>query len=294
MFEKMYGVVPPMVTPFDTAGAVDFAALDGLVDFLSRETDGLFVTGSYGSGPLMTVDERADVTRHAVAAAEGRVPVIAMVGTTNSRDSVELARRAASDGAAAVAAVGPYYFAHDAERLKGFYGALIEAVDIPVYLYNNPKFQGYPISLETIAELKKQGLRGVKDATFDMVVHANYRRKLADERFDVALGTEALWLPARSLGCESFIPGLGNAFPELCRRAHRQGMAGEWEACRESQFLINELREVMYLARSTQLAVYAMLELRGIISAYPRLPFSPATDGEKRAIAEALRRLGLL
>jgi dihydrodipicolinate synthase/N-acetylneuraminate lyase len=137
-------------------------------------------------------------------------------------------------------------------------------------------------------------LSGVKDATFDMLIHATYQRTLADEHFDVALGTEALWLPARSLGCESFIPGLGNAYPELCRTAHRQGMAGEWEACRESQFLINELREVMYLARSTQLAVYAMLELRGIITAYPRLPFTPATGAEKNSIAEALRRLELL
>lgn len=294
MFKKMYGVVPPMITPFDEEGKVDYHALSELVGFLSRETDGLFVTGSYGSGPLMTVQERAEVTRRSVIEAQGRIPVIAMVGTTSTRDSVELARRAFSDGATAVAAVGPYYFAHDSERLKGFYGALIDAVDIPVYLYNNPKFQGYPITLETIAALKRLGLSGVKDATFDMLIHASYQRRLADENFDVALGTEALWLPARSLGCESFIPGLGNAFPELCRAAHRQGMAGEWQACRESQFLINELREVMYLARSTQLAVYAMLEIRGIVSAYPRLPFLPATAAEKKSIAEALRRLELV
>lgn len=294
MFNKMYGVVPPMVTPFDQNGAVDYAALKELVGFLSSEVDGLFVCGSYGSGPLMAFDERVEVSRRTVAAALDRIPIITMVGTTNTYESVELARRAQADGASAVAAVGPYYFSHDPERLIAFYTALIDAVDIPVYLYDNPKFQGYPITVETICELKARGLSGVKDATFDILIHANYQRLLADESFDVALGTEALWLPARALGCESYIPGLGSAYPEICVTAHRQGMAGDWEACRRSQFRILELREVMYLARSTQLAVYAMLELRGIVTSFPRRPFLPASQSEKESIARRLRELGLL
>lgn len=118
--------------------------------------------------------------------------------------------------------------------------------------------------------------------------------KLADDNFHVALGTEALWLPARSLGCQSYIPGLGNAFPEICRAAHRKAMAGDWEASRTYQFMLNELREVMYLARNTQLAVYAMLEIRGIITAYPRAPFLPASETEKRSIREALDRLDVI
>ena len=294
MLTKMYGVVPPMVTPFDEKGSLDVAVLKELVNYLSREVDGLFVTGSYGSGPLMSVEERARVTQVAVQAVQDRVPITAMVGTTNTGDTIELARRAEADGAAAVAAVGPYYFSHDDERLKHFYGSLIAAVDIPVYLYNNPKFQGYSIALETISDLKGLGLSGVKDATFDILIHADYQRKLADDNFDVALGTEALWLPAHSLGCQSFIPGLGNAFPELCRDAHRTAMSGDLEASRNYQFMLNELREVMYLARSTQLAVYAMLEIRGIITAHPRAPFLPASDTEKQAIREALERLDVI
>ena len=50
----------------------------------------------------------------------------------------------------------------------------------------------------------------------------------------------------------------------------------------------------MYLARSTQLAVYAMLEIRGILKAFPRSPFLPASGAEKARIAEALAALGVL
>ena len=126
------------------------------------------------------------------------------------------------------------------------------------------------------------------------MMHANYMRLFKSDTFDVALGTEAMWLSACVLGCRAFIPGIGNAFPEICRKMYREGVAGDHEQCRKTQFEVNEMREIMYLARSTQLAIYAMLEIRGIIKAYPRSPFIPATDQEKAAIRERLKALGLV
>lgn len=291
---KMQGIVPPMITPFDIDGDVDFAALDILVDFLAPRVDGLFITGSYGSGALMTTEERKSVAAATIRRTGGRVPVIVMVGTTNNRQSAELARHAQSAGAAAVAAVGPYYFKHNDDSVCCFFEDIVKAVDIPVYVYNNPGFQGYPMDMKLLRRLKDVGTRGIKDATFDIQLHAAYQRLLKDEGYDVALGTEAMWLAARALGCEAFIPGLGNAFPEICRRMYREGMAGGWDECRKTQFEVNRLREIMYLARSTQLAVYAMLEIRGIIRAYPRAPFIAASDGEKSAIREELAKMNML
>lgn len=291
---KMKGVVPPMITPFLENGDLDTNGLKTLVGFLRNEVDGLFITGSYGSGAMMTLEERKRVTEITVKTAAGKVPVISMVGTTNNRESVELAKHAQSAGVAAVAAVGPYYFTHKKDDLLCFYKELIDAVDIPVYLYNNPGFQGYEIDLNVIKELKAIGLAGVKDATFNILTFATYQRVLKDDKFDIALGTEAMWLSARVLGCEAFIPGLANAFPEINRKMFEEGMRYDIDACRETQFQINHMREIMYLARSTQLAIYAMLEIRGIIKAYPRTPFVPATESEKTAIRNALKDMGML
>lgn len=291
---KMKGVVPPMLTPFKENGDLDEVGLGILVEFLSDEVDGLFVTGSYGSGPMMNQEERKRVVELSVKHAAGKVPVIPMVGTTNNRDSVDLAVHAQANGAAAVAAVGPYYFNHNEDDLIDFYGALIDAVSIPVYLYNNPGFQGYQISLGTIKKLKAIGLAGVKDATFDILTHASYQRLLNDDNFDIVLGTESMFVSACVLGCEAFIPGLANAFPEINRKMYFEGIAGDMDACRQTQFEINTMREIMYLARSTQLAVYAMLEIRGIITAYPRRPFVPASDAEKEAIKDRLKELGTI
>ena len=73
-----------------------------------------------------------------------------------------------------------------------------------------------------------------------------------------------------------------------------EGINNDFEACRKTQFIVNELRDVMYLAKSTQLAIYAMLEIRGIIKAYPRSPFVPAEENEKEEIKKRLIELGVI
>ena len=294
---QMYGVVPPMITPFKENGAVDFDSLKTLVNYLSVNVDGLFINGSYGGGVLMTEEERKAVAETVVKTAAGRLPVIVQVGTADSLSAARLADHAAGCGAAAVAAVGPYYYKFSQNEILHYYDALVQAAKgrIPVYVYNNPQFQGYPMDLELIRQLKeKVGVSGVKDATFDIQTMAKYMRLLKSDTFDVALGTEAMWLSACVLGCKAFIPGIANAFPEICRKMFQEGISGDYTACRKTQFEVNEMRDIMYLARSTQLAIYAMLEIRGICSCCPRAPFIPATDEEKGHIRSRLKQLELI
>jgi dihydrodipicolinate synthase/N-acetylneuraminate lyase len=292
---KMKGVNPPMLTPFQENGEVDYEGLKTLVLFLRDKVDGVFITGSYGCGAMMSLEERKKVTEVTVKTADGKIPVTVMVGTTNNRETVELTKHAETAGANAVAAVGPYYFTHNEDSICYFYEDMVKSVkNIPVYVYNNPKFQGYPMGLNLLKKLKALGVNGIKDATFDILAHATYSRVLKDENFDIVLGTEAMWLSARALGTEAFIPGLANAFPEICQKMYQEGMAGDYEACRETQFKVNKLRDIMYLAKSTQLAIYSMLEVRGVLKSYPRAPFIPATDDEKKAIREGLIKMGVL
>ena len=293
---KLKGVVPPMITPFNAEGALDIDMLEKLVDFLKPRVDGLYICGSYGSGPMMSIAERKKVAEVCREVAGDSLALVIHAGTTNTRDTIELTLHARDIGCHAGAAVGPYYFHHSQDAVIRFYSEIIAAVgrEFPFYIYHNPKFSGYSIEMDTIKRLRDLGIHGIKDATFDILLHAVYMRELSGDGFDVALGTEAMWLPACTLGCQAYIPGIGNAFPEICRQMWQEGMAGDMEACRKTQFTVNRMREVMYLARSTQLAVYAMAEIRGIITASPRSPFVPATAEEKKSIERELRALGVL
>lgn len=294
---RMKGVIPPMITPFKENGDVDYDGLVTLVNFLRERVDGLFITGSYGSTALLSVQERKRIAEVVMETVAGKIPVVVHVGTADTRSAVELTRHAKELGVAAVSAVGPFYYKHNADSICEFYRAIVDAAgrELPVYVYNNISFQGYQMDLKLIRRLKEEvGVRGVKDATFDIMTHANYIRTLKDDCFDVASGTEAMWIESRVLGTEAFIPGLGNAFPELCRKMWTEGMDGRYEDCLKTQFEVNELRDIMYIAKSTQLAIYAMLEIRGVLKCYPRSPFLPATEEEKREIASRLRALGLI
>lgn len=294
---RMKGVIPPMITPFKENGEVDYESLRVLVRFLRDKVHGLFITGSYGSTALLSADERKQIAETVIKEVDGRIPVVVHVGTADTRTAAALAKHAKQVGAAAVSAVGPFYYKHNDDSIVSFYSKIVESVgdDLPVYVYNNVSFQGYLMSLPLITRLKEEaGVRGIKDATFDIMAHANYIRKLKDDKFDVASGTEAMWLQSCVLGTEAFIPGLGNAFPEICCKMWEEGMNKQYDACRETQFKVNEIRDVMYLAKSTQLAVYAMLEIRGIVKCYPRSPFIAASEQEKENIRERLKALDLI
>lgn len=294
MSYKMKGVIPPMITPFDRNGELDEKALRTLIRFLEGKVDGIFVCGSYGSGPMMSIPERKRVME--IAKEERKnLQVIAMTGTTNTRDTIELSRYAVELGLDAASAVAPFYYHHNMDDVVGYYKDIIEAIghDFPFYIYTNPKFAGYGVDIKTLHRLKDIGLHGIKAASFDIMEFASIVRSFEGEDFDIALGTEALWLPAAVYGSDAFIPGLANVYPEICRQMYQESKRGDYESCRETQFKVNKLRDVMYLAPSTQMAVYAMLRIRGVVDCYPRKPFTPATEEEIKQIRDALGAMGM-
>src|SRR4051812_34981121 len=92
-------VVVALLTPYDGGGGVDEAAMRAHVDWLvTAGIDGLMPCGTTGEGPLLADDEVAAVVRAAVAAADGRVPVLAHIGRPGTATTLALARRAPPPG----------------------------------------------------------------------------------------------------------------------------------------------------------------------------------------------------
>ena len=140
--EKLNGVIPPMVTPFQRDGRVDERNLAKLVQFLTERVQGLFICGSYGNGPLMNVEEKKGVIDVVAKHVRKETQLIVHVGSTNVRDSVELAKYAQGAGAHRVAAVPPYYFHHTKESIKLFFDRLVQAVQHPGLCVQQPEVHG--------------------------------------------------------------------------------------------------------------------------------------------------------
>jgi 4-hydroxy-tetrahydrodipicolinate synthase len=162
------GVLIPLITPFDEKQKVDEDVMRQLVDFyVKTSVQGLFVLGSSGQGPAMSLPERRRAAEVALGEARGRIPVIVHVGTADGESTVELARHAAEKGASAIGVVPPYYYSdHSEYEIVAHYKQVAQAVNLPIYIYENPKYSGISVPPEFAKRMKDQipTIRGIKVA----------------------------------------------------------------------------------------------------------------------------------
>ena len=293
---RIRGVIPPLTTPFTEKGEVYEEGLRRLLEFqIEKGIHGVFLCGTYGSGPIMSLEQRKKVVEIAVDQVKKRIAVITHVGSASTADAVELAKHSEGLGVDAVAAVPPYYYRHDERSVLEYFRELIGAVNIPVYAYNNPKTSGFTITSSTLAKLVDMGLKGLKDSGFNLVEFTHFIIKLRDHKdFNFIIGTEALFLPAMMFGANGCVSGLANAFPELVVELYDTILKKDYEKAAELQLKVNKARMLLHIAKSTNAACYAMLKERGIDVGVPKHPVLPVTDEELRQMKKAFAEMGLL
>jgi dihydrodipicolinate synthase/N-acetylneuraminate lyase len=162
------GVLLPLITPFDEKVRIDEQIMRRLVDFhIGAGVQGLFVLGSTGQGPAMTIEERKQAAAIALDQAKSRVPVVIHIGTADAGSTVVLAEHAAEHKADAVAIVPPYYYSdHTEYEIIAHYRAVAKAVPLPIFIYENPKYSGISVPPGLAVRMKEQvpALKGIKVA----------------------------------------------------------------------------------------------------------------------------------
>ena len=290
---KITGVIPPVITPFDENGEPDLDAYGRLLDFLLEHVHGIYPLGTYGSGPLMPKEMRIELAEFVIKKVGGRVPVIMHIGSADTNTAVELARAAEKAGADAVASIVPFYYGYDEHCLTEHFTRILESVDIPFYVYNNPGMGNNTITPKIWATLAERGLRGIKDSSFDILTFYAFMRAVKHKDFDFIIGTEALLVPAVVAGANGCVSGVANTFPELMVQLWNVAVAGEMDKAMELQQKVNGIREIMHLSNSI-ISMHAMLQVRGIDGGIPRRTLLQADDGLVAKIKEGLKALQLV
>jgi len=296
MDQQLQGIIPPLTTPFTASGEVFEEGLRRLVEFqIDHGTHGLFICGTYGSGPLMSVAQRKSVHEIVMDEAKGRITVIAHVGTTNTADAVELAKHAAGIGIPYVSSVSPFYLRHDERSVLAYFKALVDAVDVPVYVYNNPQTSGIVITPSILQHLAEVGVKGIKDSGFSYIDFTHLVLAMADRpEFRLIVGTEGIALAAWMTGAKGCVAGLANAFPEIMIELWDLYKAKEYERAADLQLKVNKARQALHIPSSTNAACYAALKARGVDVGYPKAPVLPIEEAKEKAMLQAFRELGML
>ena len=292
MTEKFKGIIPPLITCFKENGSIDEKAQREFVRFQSKYVDGFYPCGTYGSGPLMTVDERKRVAE-IVVEEKGPCSVIVHIGAINTAQCVELARHAESIGADAVGAIPPYYYKYTQDQLLDHFRTIIHSVDIPVFVYNNPGLSGNPISAEVLSILAEEGLSGVKDSAFDLVNFYMYLLKVKKPGFTFIVGTEAIAAPALDAGAVGVISGLANVFPEFMASFYQTWKNHDPIKTGAHQLKVIQARAILKYGPTLTMS-YAVLRMRGMNPGYPRKPYQEIPQDLYQKAEKELKAMGLL
>ena len=286
------GSMPALVTPFKD-GAVDFAALDALVDWQIEEgSHGLVPVGTTGESPTLTHAEHEAVVEAVVKRAGGRVPVIAGAGSNNTAEALRFVAHAKSVGADAALVVTPYYNKPTQAGLTRHFEALAE-VGLPIVIYNIPGRSVIDMTPATMGALAKlPNIVGVKDATGDLA-RVSQQRIACGPDFVQLSGEDATAHGFNAQGGTGCISVTCNVAPGPLARMQEATLAGDYATALEIQDRLMPLHQAIFAEPGLVGAKYA-LSLLGRCSDEVRLPLVPAGEGTRSMIKDAMRHAGLL
>jgi 4-hydroxy-tetrahydrodipicolinate synthase len=290
----LHGVLPALITPFTADGArIDADALAAIVERLVRAgVGGLVPGGSTGEFTTLSNTERRELVELTVAAAAGRVPVVAGTGALSTRETAELSIHAERSGAAAVMIVPPFYDALSWRELLAHYAAVAEQISIPIVYYNLPSATGVKLDLAQFRELQRvAGVTSLKDTGGDAVA-ATRLIQAGDSAPTLLNGWDTLTFAALAAGVRAVVWGTASIIPEECVALHRLLIDEiDLPAARELWSRIWPLCEFLE-NRSYPAAVKTACALVGDATGPTRPPLLPLTGDEtaelRRLLAHAL------
>ncbi len=287
------GVITALVTPF-RGDAVDEEALRRLVDEqIAAGIDGLVPVGTTGESPTVTVEEHIRVIEIVVQAAKKRVPVVAGTGSNSTRETIELSAAARKVGADGLLLVTPYYNRPGQEHLYRHFEAVIDAVPLPVVLYNVPSRTACDLLPDTVARLAElPQVVGIKEATGSITRAAQILARVGD-RLAVLSGDDAVTVPLYAIGGKGVISVVSNVAPAAMAGMWDAAAAGDWKKARELYFKMLPLAEGLFV-ETNPIPVKAALAMMGRISDEIRSPLYPLAAQHQEKLRGQLRDAGLL
>jgi 4-hydroxy-tetrahydrodipicolinate synthase len=284
----LHGVFPYLVSPLDESGVVKREVLARLVEHLIEAgVHGLTPLGSTGEFAYLNREQRLEIVDVVVQAARGRVPVIAGVAATTTREAVALARAVMERGADGVLAVLEAYFPVSEQGVEDYFRAIAGAVDGPVVIYTNPQFQRSDLSLPVIRKLSAVPNIGyIKDAS------TNTGRLLSiinetEGRMKVFAASSHIPACVMMIGGVGWMAGPACIIPRQSVALYDLARRGDWKnamALQRKLWAVNQA----FAKYSLAACIKGALELQGFPVGPPLPPQSPLDEEGRREVRRIL------
>ena len=286
------GMATAMITPMTPHG-VDFDTLAKFIEFQIQEgINALVAVGTTGESATLSPEERKAVIRFTVKQVNGRVPVIAGIGTNNTAHVLDFAKSACDDGADALLAVTPYYNKATQKGLIAHYTAVADVSEKPVILYSVPGRTGCKITPDTAAVLSQHpNIVGFKDANGDMDSTVETIAKCGDN-LHIYSGEDSLTVPMLAMGGKGCISVLSNVVPGMATQMCDKFFAGDIAGAAALRCKMLPLIRALF-SEVNPIPAKAAVAAMGFGEEYLRMPLSYLEDHNRENLLKQMRALGV-
>ncbi len=280
------GIGTALITPF-REGKVDYRAIATLIELqIHGGADAIIVCGTTGEAPALSLAEHESIIKYSVKISNGRIPVIAGVGSNDYQKAIHLAEFASAEGVDGLLAVTPYYNKATETGILQYYSGINAVSNCGVIAYNVPTRTGYTITPQIYGKLCDEGcICGIKEAKSDMGEAAR-TFDVCKGRVSIYSGNDNLILPFLSLGGDGCISVASNIIPSIMKKIYSLYTNGSTEESRELFLEYLKLLDGMF-CDVNPVPVKCCSELMGLCSGEIRLPLTPFVgDGMKKLLKE--------
>ncbi|WP_010139414.1 dihydrodipicolinate synthase family protein [Oceanicola sp. S124] len=232
MTQRIEGIIPVMITPFNADGTIDMEGTARLVDwYIENGSDALFAVCQSSEMQFLSLEERVALARHVVEVADGRVPVIASGhvsdGLVQQAEELNAVAATGVDGLVLVTnrldagQKGGRAFLDDLDRLLGELPA-----EMPLGLYECPAPCRRLLSDDELTYCARSGRFGIlKDVSCDLETVT--RRVALTEGTPLAIvnANAAIAHAAMKVGARGFTGVFTNFHPDLYKWLLTKGAA---------------------------------------------------------------------
>lgn len=283
------GVYPALLTPFTADDQLDIPLFEkNLNAQLEAGVHGFIIGGSLGEASTLLNSEKIELLTSALAVSAGKVPVLVNIAEQATKQAIACAQDAERNGADGLMLLPPMRYPSDSRETVTYFKAVAQETSLPIMIYNNPydyKIMTTVAMFEELAEFPN--IQAVKESTRDLTNVTRMRNAFGD-RFKLLGGVDTLALEALLLGCDGWVGGLVDAFPQETMAIYDLAKAGQIAEALEIYRWFMPLLELDIHPKLVQYIKLAATAT-GIGSEYVRAPRLPLIGAEREQVLNVIQ-----
>ena len=231
---KWEGVMPAITTQFDKNFQLDLNAFKINLDAqLNAGIHGIILGGTLGEASTITASERSILLATTLEQVEGKIPVIMNIAEQATRDAVNLAQKAETEGSNGLMLLPPMRYNATDDETVNYFSSIAESTSLPIMIYNNPVDYKIEVTLEMFEKLSKyKNINAVKESTRDTTNITRMINYFGD-RFKILCGVDTIAMECLMMGATGWVAGLVDAFPEETVAIYTYCKVGQWDKALE-------------------------------------------------------------